>query len=267
MVRVKALLDATMPVIERRSALLQAELAERQRSAAAVDTVRSELASEPRSARPAPPALCRAGGHGGRAGSAASLARRSAPATGCLRATRRWRLASSEADSADAPRGLWRRRLAELDFAPARPMRGDSALPPTDFAYSLPVSAPLVDGLGSVSRAGIVIARPAIRHAARRRGDRSRRRQDRLRGAVPRAGRHGHHRPWRRLDQPVAGRGQRQTEAEPRSAAASFWAARWARSAWNCGENGVPDFARLNRSFICSAVKWRRQPLNCDATH
>jgi septal ring factor EnvC (AmiA/AmiB activator) len=46
--------------------------------------------------------------------------------------------------------------LARLDFAPARPMRGDSALPPTDFAYSLPVAAPLIDGLGSVNRAGIV---------------------------------------------------------------------------------------------------------------
>ena len=34
-------------------------------------------------------------------------------------------------------------------------MRGDSALPPLDFAYSLPVGAPLLDGLGSVSSAGI----------------------------------------------------------------------------------------------------------------
>ena len=46
--------------------------------------------------------------------------------------------------------------LTQLDFAAARPMRGDSALPSTDFAYSLPVSAPLIDGLGSVNRAGIV---------------------------------------------------------------------------------------------------------------
>jgi murein hydrolase activator len=46
-------------------------------------------------------------------------------------------------------------RLADLDFAPARPMRGDSALPPSDFAYSLPVDAPLVEGLGSVNKAGI----------------------------------------------------------------------------------------------------------------
>ena len=37
----------------------------------------------------------------------------------------------------------------------ARPFRGDSPLPPQDFAYSLPVSAPLSEGLGSVNRAGI----------------------------------------------------------------------------------------------------------------
>jgi septal ring factor EnvC (AmiA/AmiB activator) len=34
-------------------------------------------------------------------------------------------------------------------------MRGDSALPPSDFAYRLPVDAPLIEGLGSVSKAGI----------------------------------------------------------------------------------------------------------------
>ncbi|MFL6766717.1 MAG: murein hydrolase activator EnvC family protein, partial [Sphingomicrobium sp.] len=46
--------------------------------------------------------------------------------------------------------------LVRLDFAPARPMRGDSALPTLDFAYSLPVAARLIEGLGSVNRAGIV---------------------------------------------------------------------------------------------------------------
>jgi septal ring factor EnvC (AmiA/AmiB activator) len=46
-------------------------------------------------------------------------------------------------------------RLLQLSFAPARPIRGDSALAPLDFGYSLPVDAPLVEGLGSVSRTGI----------------------------------------------------------------------------------------------------------------
>jgi len=34
-------------------------------------------------------------------------------------------------------------------------MRGDSPLSPLDFSYSLPVEAPLMDGLGTISRAGI----------------------------------------------------------------------------------------------------------------
>jgi septal ring factor EnvC (AmiA/AmiB activator) len=46
--------------------------------------------------------------------------------------------------------------VAVLGLSPARPMRGDSALPTLDFGYSLPVAAPMIDGLGSVSRAGIV---------------------------------------------------------------------------------------------------------------
>ena len=44
MIRVKALLDATMPVIERRSALLRADVAVRQRSAGAAAEVRRDLA-------------------------------------------------------------------------------------------------------------------------------------------------------------------------------------------------------------------------------
>ena len=46
MVRVKALLDATMPVIERRSAALKGDLAERRRFASAADWARAELAKD-----------------------------------------------------------------------------------------------------------------------------------------------------------------------------------------------------------------------------
>jgi septal ring factor EnvC (AmiA/AmiB activator) len=63
--------------------------------------------------------------------------------------------AGSEAASRQSARSA-ATTLAKLEFAPARPMRGDSALPPIDLAYSLPVSAPLIDGLGSANRAGIV---------------------------------------------------------------------------------------------------------------
>jgi septal ring factor EnvC (AmiA/AmiB activator) len=63
-------------------------------------------------------------------------------------------LASSDAETRRSARAV-AARLADLDFAPARPMRGDSALPRLDFAYSLPVDAPLTEGLGSVNKAGI----------------------------------------------------------------------------------------------------------------
>ncbi len=153
-VRVKALLDTTMPVIEQRSALLKDELAERRRLATSADAARDELASsreelahrqqrfaelEDRAARRASVLSGKAFGAGDRV----------------LASSERLESAASEAAAhrtAQAAAGA----LARLDFAPARPMRGNSALPPSDFAYSLPVSVRLVDGLGSVNRAGIV---------------------------------------------------------------------------------------------------------------
>ena len=154
MVRVKALLDTTMPVIERRSAALKGELAERRRLAATADAARTELArSRDKLAR--------------REQSFAELeakaANRAARLSGEAFGAGDRVLASSEALEAAGSKAAARRSaqtaasaLIRLEFAPARPTRGDSALPPTDFAYSLPVSARLADGLGSVNRAGIV---------------------------------------------------------------------------------------------------------------
>lgn len=153
MIRVKALLDATIPVIELRSALLRDELKSRQRSAAAVDRVRSEMASSrklldlrrQRFAELEAAASDRAALLAGKAFGAGDRVLASDEALA---------LASSEAEERRSARTV-AARLADLDFAPARPMRGDSALPPSDFAYSLPVEAPLIEGLGSVNRAGI----------------------------------------------------------------------------------------------------------------
>ncbi|MDP9424389.1 MAG: peptidoglycan DD-metalloendopeptidase family protein [Pseudomonadota bacterium] len=152
-VRVKALLDATMPVIQRRSAALQAELADRRRLASEANAARAELAKgreelskrQQRFAELEVKASERAGRLAGAAFGAGDRVLASDEALA---------LAGSEAAERQAARQV-ATRLAQLDFAPARPMRGDSALPPLDFAYSLPVDAPLLDGLGSVSRAGI----------------------------------------------------------------------------------------------------------------
>ena len=153
MVRVKALLDATMPVIERRSAALQVELGERQKLAVTANKARSELAEnrkilEERRVRFAEleaRATDRAAELAGEAFGAGDRV---------LASDEALTIASSEAAERQAARTT-AARVAQLDFAPARPFRGDSALPPQDFAYSLPVSASLTEGLGSVNRAGI----------------------------------------------------------------------------------------------------------------
>jgi septal ring factor EnvC (AmiA/AmiB activator) len=167
MVRVKALLDTTMPVIEQRSAALKSELTERRRLASAADAARTALAKnrdelahrkqrfaelENKAARRASQLSGEAFGVGDRV----------------LASGEALEAAGSEAASRQSALGV-AAALAKLEFAPARPMRGDSALPPLDFAYSLPVSAPLIDGLGSVNRAGIVSR--GLRFAAPRGAD------------------------------------------------------------------------------------------------
>jgi septal ring factor EnvC (AmiA/AmiB activator) len=152
-VRVKALLDATMPVIQRRSAVLQAELADRRRVASEADAAKTELAEgrqelakrQQRFAELETRASERAQRLAGVAFGAGDRVLASDEALA---------LAGSEAAERQAARQV-AARLAQLEFASARPMRGDSALPPVDFAYSLPVEAPLLEGLGTVSRAGI----------------------------------------------------------------------------------------------------------------
>jgi len=153
LVRVRALLDATMPVIARRSAALRGELAERRRLAAAADAARGDLARnrdeltkrQQRFAKLETRAAERAARLAGQAFGAGDYVLASGEAL---------EAAGSEAAERRAARKV-AADLAKLDFAPARPMRGDSAVPPVDFPYSLPVAAPLLDGLGSVNRAGI----------------------------------------------------------------------------------------------------------------
>jgi septal ring factor EnvC (AmiA/AmiB activator) len=163
-VRVKALLDATMPVIQQRSALLQAELAGRRKLVAEADSARTEIGKgrrelaerQERFAQLEAKASKRADRLAGAAFGAGDRVLASDEALS---------LAGSEATERRSARQV-AARLAELEFAPARPMRGDSALPPNDFGYSLPADAPLLDGLGTVSRAGI--ASRGIRFATSR---------------------------------------------------------------------------------------------------
>ena len=153
MVRVRALLDATMPVIERRSAALGAELGERRRLAAGADAARASLARERDQ-------LARRQQHF--AALEATAATRAAALQGDAFGAGDRVLASGE-NLDQAGDDAARRRIGQasaaallpLGLAPPRPMRGDAPLPVPGFAYSLPLDAPLIDGLGSVSPAGI----------------------------------------------------------------------------------------------------------------
>ena len=154
MVRVRALLDSTMPVIQQRSAALTAELAARRKLASAANSARAELARDREQltvrqrqfAELEAKASARAARLSGEAFGAGDRVLSSGEA-----------LEAAGSESAERLAGqATARALASLDFAPPRPVRGDSALPPLDFAYSLPVDAPLLDGLGTVDRAGIV---------------------------------------------------------------------------------------------------------------
>jgi septal ring factor EnvC (AmiA/AmiB activator) len=163
-VRVKALLDATMPVIQQRSAALQADLAGRQRLASQADAARAQLTKgreeltrrQQRFSELETKASERAERLAGKAFGAGDRVLASDEALA---------LTASEAAEQRAARQV-AARLAQENFAPARPMRGDSALPPVDFAYSLPSESPLLDGLGSVSRTGI--ASRGLKFATRR---------------------------------------------------------------------------------------------------
>jgi len=154
MVRVRALLDTTMPVIQQRSAALSAELGQRRKLASAANSAREELSRDRERLTDRQRQFTEL-----EARASARAARLAGEAFG---ATDRV-LASGEgleAAGSDAERLREGRKTASqlvaLDFAPPRPMRGDSPLPPTDFLYSLPVAAPLLDGLGSVDPSGIV---------------------------------------------------------------------------------------------------------------
>jgi septal ring factor EnvC (AmiA/AmiB activator) len=153
LVRIRALLDATMPVIEKRNAALVAELgrrrglAEEEAAARAVlDRDRHELASrQQRFAELEREAFVRAEALQANAFGAGDRVLASGEAL-------------NEAGSEEAEARSGRRSasaLLALPFALARPLRGDSPLPPVDLAYSLPAEAPLVEGLGSVDRNGI----------------------------------------------------------------------------------------------------------------
>lgn len=150
-VRVRALLDSTLPVIRERSAALSAELAASRRLQVAAVAARSRLTKaqaelEKRQQRFAALEMKAAE-------RAAALGAGAVGASDVVIAT-----SESEARllSEAARRRAELKLAAELGGLPAASRRPDLVKPkPPPIAYRLPVAAPLTEGLGSVSDSGI----------------------------------------------------------------------------------------------------------------
>lgn len=152
-VRMRLLLDATMPVIRARTAALAADLAAAQRSRIAAVDAHNELArrraeleqQRSRFAELEQRALARETVLAGRAlgaGDAALAGGEQLASLDDRAARRRAGLAAAS-------------ELARLDPLPARPTPDSGALPAPPFAYRLPADAAVEAGLGSVDSSGI----------------------------------------------------------------------------------------------------------------
>ena len=153
MVRVRALLDATMPLIKRRSAALAAEVEAGRRLAATAATARTNLAASHAALAQRQQRF---------AALETAAAARSQSLSGAALGEEDQVLASGEqvtllGGQASAQRAAMANasRTAALGLSLPRPFAPDSRAPPAPIAYQLPSSAPVTTGLGAVSPAGV----------------------------------------------------------------------------------------------------------------
>jgi len=152
-VKVRVLLDSTMPVIRQRTAALSARLAEGQRLERAAAGARTELAHSRENlasrrrefAALEQRALQMATAAGGQALSVGDVALAAGEDVARIRADERgsraaWALAAAVDDA---------------DPAPPRPAPGDAGRPPFSLAYELPATASVTEGLGEISSNGV----------------------------------------------------------------------------------------------------------------
>lgn len=154
LVRVRALLDATRPVIAARTAALKADVDRRKALADTSAAARKSLAEgrallERRRAAFAQletKALARQqalSGQSVRAGDTVLASDEQLTAASSAAASRRAALAMAA-------------QLAPMGLAPPRPFGAEGGSPAAPLAYLLPVDAPVSDGLGSISPSGII---------------------------------------------------------------------------------------------------------------
>ncbi|MEO7635232.1 MAG: peptidoglycan DD-metalloendopeptidase family protein [Sphingomicrobium sp.] len=153
LVRVRVLIDATVPAIRARTARLSGQLAQGRRLAAAAISSRADLATSRRDllarrtefATLEQRALHRAAAAGGQSLSAGDAALSAGEDIARLRS------GQSGARTANALAAM----LAAEDPAPARPVPAEGARPRAPFDYALPSSASVSEGLGAVSPSGV----------------------------------------------------------------------------------------------------------------
>jgi septal ring factor EnvC (AmiA/AmiB activator) len=153
LVKVGVLLDSTIPVIRARTHALSAQLTDAQRLEGAALSARAELvrsrqelaARMQQFAELEQRAVDRSLAAGGEALSTGDVAIAAGEEAERLR---------GEQSSAASAREL-AAQLAAEDAAPARPAAPSGPQPAAPFAYALPVSAPVVQGLGAVSDSGV----------------------------------------------------------------------------------------------------------------
>jgi septal ring factor EnvC (AmiA/AmiB activator) len=152
-VRVRILLDSTMPVIRKRTAALSAELAEGQRLERAALTARQEVARSREAlagrrqefAALEQRALQSATAAGGQALGAGDVALAAGEDIARLQANERGSRSAFALAS----------ELAAADPAPPRPARGEGSAQIPALDYRLPAAAPVVEGLGEVNSSGV----------------------------------------------------------------------------------------------------------------
>jgi murein hydrolase activator len=153
LVRLRVLLDSTVPLIRSRTAALSQELRRGEQLELAAQEARGELVQSRQQlttrreqfAALEQRALSLAAGAEGQALIAGDVALATGEDIATLRSSESGRAAS----------GALAASLAALDAAPARSATGEGSRPQLPFAYRLPADAPVIDGLGSISAAGI----------------------------------------------------------------------------------------------------------------
>lgn len=152
-VRVRLLLDSTLPAIRRRTAALRQSVEQGRRLHGAAEAARAELA------RSRDALAARRSEFAALEDKALALAeRRGSEALGAgdvaLARGEEAEQLTSEAERSRAARAL-AAELARLPPAPPRPGRSEAAPAAAPFAYRLPAQAPVVEGLGAVAPNGV----------------------------------------------------------------------------------------------------------------